>query len=334
LQGADVIAVGTASGAFQPGSGIFTLSIARVVSGSPALGGQSVSVNWANKAADTENSAAGTGLWFLRSSPGGWVLIPVVGGDVSMDMAYFPEPSGALPSAYAYTASAPLGDRVASEICAALESLGGAYNFQLYKLLEGQLDGLSAAVVPGFYQRMASSGVQAQQIIGLSGQIRSGNLSALAAAAQDASSFAAVKVEDGILNMAIRDQLRPADPATLAVLGQAADNASGPSPFREAAAHALAAVHSLSTLPYLAALLADPDANLQIEAVGGIGSFANGLPVQTPDGVPGLAYLQPAGTAPYRTSGTQAHFALGRSAIGQLSFWQQWWSQNQAALGF
>jgi len=140
--------------------------------------------------------------------------------------------------------------------------------------------------------------------------------------------------------LSLRDFFRAADQGSVTALGQAASDSANPSSaFREAAAHALAAIHTLPTLPYLAALLDDTDAAQRVEAIGGMGAFANGLPSQTAAGVPSLAHLQLAQSAPFRTGDTMAHFALGSQAIEKnegtyLSFWSQWWSQNRTNLGF
>jgi hypothetical protein len=109
--------------------------------------------------------------------------------------------------------------------------------------------------------------------------------------------------------------------------------------FRQASAHALAAIHTTAALPYLGLLLSDPDATLRAEGIGGMAAFANGLSTQTNAAVPSLAHMQLPANAPYRTSDTIAHFALGSQTIERreefyLSFWKQWWSKNQASLGF
>ena len=89
-------------------------------------------------------------------------------------------------------------------------------------------------------------------------------------------------------------------------------------------------------LPYLAALLDDPDPDLRAEGVGGLGAFANGLPVQTSANVPSLGYLQRPASAPYMTKETDANFALGPGAETEprLSFWKTWWLQNRTSLGY
>jgi hypothetical protein len=76
-----------------------------------------------------------------------------------------------------------------------------------------------------------------------------------------------------------------------------------------------------------------------VEAIGGLSSFANGLPGQTAAGTPGLAHLQLPVSGPYQTPETIANFAMGSQAIEQnesryLTFWQTWWSQQRSQLGY
>jgi HEAT repeat protein len=141
-------------------------------------------------------------------------------------------------------------------------------------------------------------------------------------------------VEYGILLLDIRDGFRSSDANSVVMLGQAAANSSLRLDFRQSAAHALRGIHTQDALPYLAAVLDDPDIELQSEAVGGLASFANGLAIQTAASGPSLSYLQLPDRAAYKTGETVAHFALGEAAIRYLSYWKTWWSLNRTALGY
>jgi hypothetical protein len=85
----------------------------------------------------------------------------------------------------------------------------------------------------------------------------------------------------------------------------------------------LASIHTIAALPFLAALLDGPDPALRVEAIGGLGAFANGLPIQTTQGIPSLSYLQPGANAPYRTSDTVRYFVMGNkpSSRTRRSIW-------------
>jgi hypothetical protein len=340
---ADLIVVGTHANIVQTGAKVsFSVQISRVLKGDSGLLGSAIAVEWptASASAQTETSATdGVGIWFLQRVSGGWLLLPVIQGNVPLAMTYFPAPSGAVLGAYAYTDAASLSDKVAAELSFAIEACDGTYPTQLSYLMYDLLDQLNSPYVSALYTRMSNSTSMAQQILGLGGLVRGGSSAALASAIESASVFAA-QPGNGILLLSIRDQFRAADVGSIALLGKASlDSANLDIGFRRATAHALAAIHTAATLPYLASLLDDQDLNLRVEGIGGIGSFANGLATQTSAGVPSLAFLQYPASAPYMTAETKAHFALGVQAIGQneaayLSFWRQWWSQHRTGLGF
>jgi hypothetical protein len=336
-QSADLIVVGAASGTVQAGSAAsFSLQVSRVVKGDPSLASGVIAVNWPGGAPGA--APTGSGLWFLQRSSAAWLVLPVVRGSVPSSMTFFPAPAGPILSAYAYGPAASLSDKIASEISSVIEGANGAYNPQLYALQYGLLDQLQSPVLAVLYQRMSASVLAQQRILGLSGLIRGGSAAALVSAVQAASQFGNYPMEDSVLLLSIREHFRTTDASSVAVLGQAAVDATNSSlAFREAAAHALAAIHTAPALPYLAALLDDPDFNLRVEAIGGMGAFANGLPTQIAEGVPSLAHLQVPASAPYRTAGTIANLAMGSSAIGRnevslLSFWKGWWLQNRTDL--
>jgi hypothetical protein len=343
---ADLIVVGGVTSAFSgPSSLSFSIQVDRVIKGDAALVGSAVPVSWSAGAstAATPGQAIAvncTGLWFLQQSPSGWVLLPVVNGDARLEQTLFPVPAGSIVSAYAYQASAPVSDKVASEIGSSIES-GTVFDaLEMYALFGGQLDELQSAVVPLLYQRLSGSASARLRVLGASGLLRGGSGAALASAVQLAPTLSAYPLEGGILLSSLRDYYRTSDATAVASLGQAAADSSDPNAaFREAAGHALAAIHTAAALPYLASLLDDPDTLLRTEAIRGIGSFANGLPVQTAAGVPGLMHLQLPAAAPYRTDDTMRNFALGPDVIGNnldsyRQFWKQWWSANHAALGY
>jgi HEAT repeat protein len=342
-QSADLIVVGSASGGGQPGSVLsFTLQVSRVLKGGPSVVGTPITVDWTfpmeaqGSPAAAGSPATGNGLWFLQRSSSGWELLPVMQGDLFFNQVFIAEPSGPILSAYEYDPAAPLSDKVASELSAAIESADGGAP-QLASLHFGLLDRLNSPVIQRLYNRMSLSTSPNQKILGLSGLIRGGSPEALSAALQAASSFGAYPFETGVLSESIRNEFRATDAKSVEILGQITTAPTELSlPLRQAAARALGAIHTKQALPYLAALLDDPDPDLRAEGVGGLGSFANGLPVQTSASVPSLAYLQRPTSAAYMSKETDANFALGPGAAKEprLSFWKTWWLQNRAALGY
>jgi hypothetical protein len=343
-QNSDLIVVGTASGGSRGGTSlIFSLQIVRVVKGNASLAGTMVSVNWNVSPAQPlinagrQFQAEGTGVWFLKASSGGWALLPVMTGAGSLESMFVPSPPGPLPTAYAYSPVAPLNDRVASELSAAIENGNGAP--QLLGLHYGLLEQLNSVVIQTLYSRLSESPSIPQIILGISGLIRAGNISALFTAYQQLAGESK-RPEYGVLLWSIREAFRRVDPSSVAALGQIATASGNPNlQFRQAAAHALAAIHTREALPYLAMLLDDADQTLRAEGVGGLAAFANGLPVQTSANLQNLGYLQFPAQAPYQTPETKAHFSLGVQTISKdeasyLAFWKSWWAANRASLGF
>lgn len=315
----------------------FLLQVNRVVKGDSTLTGSIITVGWpssANAGADGPSA----GIWFLQQSSTGWSLLPVVQGSVPLSLTCFPA-SPTLKPAYAYASTASTADKLASELSSAIESSPGAGNLPLASLYYGALEQLQSPVTTVLYQRLSSSGSTQQQVLGFAGLVRLGSLAALTSAGNMAKNFAGYPVENGILLLSVRDQFRASDEASVNVLGQIAVDTTMNQLFREAAAHALAAIHTKDSLPFLATLLSDVDITLREEAVGGFSLFANGLPVQTAAGTPSLAHLQLPVGAPYQTPETLTNFAMGSQAIERnesqyLTFWKTWWNQQKGQLGY
>lgn len=345
-QTADLVVVGTASGGAVAGTAIaFSLQVQRVVVGNGGVAGKSIPVTWEWEAggmhaiADAAKYVTGTGLLFLTRSDNGWVLLPVMQRATGFQDTYFPEPPGPIASAYSYAPGASPVDALASEMGAAIESAGCGAG-RLGYLHNGALDQLNSPVIQVLYQRWAGSTETCLRALGLAGQIRAGNTAALRTAAQAASSFEAPALENGVLVQSLQYWFRAADPTSVGILGQiVVDSENGSLPFRRAAAFALAAIHTKEALPYLARLMDDADPELRAESVRGLGSFANGLPVQTMAGTPSLSYLQAQPNSPYRTADTEQHFPMNiefleKNESTYLSFWKAWWQSNHAALGY
>jgi hypothetical protein len=348
-QNADLIIVGSASADISVGSTntTFPVQISRVIKGDATITGTYISVTWTAASGlltsiiaprGTHFSDGGTGLWFLQRSQNGWLLLPVMTGGITFRETYFPVPAGPIATAYAYSSAAALSDRITSELAAALET-DHPHSISLESVTYS-LDKLDSPVLQVFYQRMAASSSMQQRILGLSGLIRRGSAIALTSAASIASQSEQHPGENGILLNSIRYEFRATDANSIAALGHAAvDSINLTLDFRQAAAHALASIHTIEALPYLATLLDDVDEKLRIEAIGGCGAFANGLQIQTTDNTPSLTSLQLSGNAPYRTAETIANFAQGERAIlrneaAYLSFWKDWWTSHRKQLGY
>jgi hypothetical protein len=194
-QSADLIVVASASGDFQAGSAVrFTLQVARVLKGDAALMNSAIPIHWTSTGivpgmarAGDKFTASGNGLWFLKTSPGGgWTLMPVIQGQVTLDLTFFPVPDGPVLSAYTYSPTASLSDKVASELASAIESFHGNLNLQLNLLHYDLLDQLQSPVLKVLYERASMSSSPPEQALGLAGLIRGGSTAALRSAVQAA----------------------------------------------------------------------------------------------------------------------------------------------------
>jgi hypothetical protein len=90
------------------------------------------------------------------------------------------------------------------------------------------------------YQRLSMSALPAQREAGLAGMLRAGNAAALTSASQMPSEFP----ENGLLLSAIRQEFRATDAGSVAALGRIAIAPNLSSALRQAATHALAAIHT------------------------------------------------------------------------------------------
>jgi hypothetical protein len=345
-QSADLIIVGQGTADIQAGvpAANLVLQVSRVLKGDQSIVGSVLSVTWTPHVGGLvalvgmREGSAVNGLWFLQGSSETWSLMPVLQGAASLSDTCYPVPSGPITGIYSYGATASLADKIVSELAAAVEANNG-YNTQL-TALNYLMDQLDSPISRVFYQHMSTSPIVQHRVVGLSGLIRAGDLSALTSSASAAQEFEGYPLEDGILLNSIQYEFRTTDATSVAVLGQISVDSATPSlVFREAAAHALASIHTIDALPYLATLLADPDVKLRVEGIGGLGAFANGLQVQTTANTPSLAGLQLSASSPYRTSATIANFAQGEQAIelneaAYLTFWRTWWSDHRASLGY
>lgn len=342
-QQSDLILVGTTAGAAVSGTTVnISIVVNRVLKGDATLAGKSIGAQWEsgrlNALAATGGATKESGIWFLRQTKTTtWQVVPAVQGNAELNQVYVPTASGSITSSYTYSQSAAIADKLTSELGAAIENRDGS-DILLYALQIGGLDELNSPVAGQVYQRMATSTAANRKVIGLSGLIRAGNGSAIAAAASAALALSN-DPSTGILVMSIRNSFRATDRDSVTAAGSVATDSSQDAVLREATAHALAAIHSVATLPFLATLLDDSNQNLRIEAIGGMAAFANGLAVQTSANVASLSYLQVPDKATYKTPETVAHLALGRQAIAPneasyRSFWKTWWAQNRSNLGF
>jgi hypothetical protein len=153
------------------------------------------------------------------------------------------------------------------------------------------------------YRWLAESGSLEAWAYGLAGLIRLNDAGALfnVERSLDASfSRDAVRV----VALSIETFYRSSGPNAAVPLGRMTATPSIPYVIRLASARALASIHSAPALPYLAALLDDPDLEMASCGVGGLAMFANNVAPITVETVRQTGYQPRPGPAPFRTQET------------------------------
>jgi HEAT repeat protein len=135
---------------------------------------------------------------------------------------------------------------------------------------------------------------------------------------------------------ALRNSFRDNTPVSVLQLAALANESLSSPDLRAAAVVALKAIHTQESLPFLASLLSSSDVSERVNAVIGLSSFANGCPMQTPQNVASMDYIQFKNPSPYRTAQTEAAFAFGpldnERESELVAFWTDWWNQNKVAI--
>jgi len=136
---------------------------------------------------------------------------------------------------------------------------------------------------------------------------------------------------------------RNPDTQGIAILGQLASNteaghlSSASTPIghisiAQSAAHCLRSIHSADTLPILYRLLSSPDRAIRYDAVFGLDSFAQNLPVQDYTNVVNLHYLRSLPNGRYNTAEIRGFGpsigAFNNDEEKYLAFWTNWYQKN------
>jgi hypothetical protein len=266
-----------------------------------------------------------TGIWFLRQSGAGWSVLPIAIGAIQLNGVYIRVPSIPLPPAFTYVASAGSATKLAYELgAAALDASTAAPLAHI--LAVGAADDLGPNVLSPIWSELSSSAVPLVRAIGLAGMIRVGSSTAVAALTVTgvAQGFGADAQEH--LSVAICGY-RPSDSAAIANLGLLT-NRGYQQNVMLCAAHALRSIHSTSAVKALIPLLDSSSIRIQYEAIAGIASFANGLPVQTSANTADMSFMALPANAPLATADTRRNFPTLRNFEKQpqvyLGFWKNW----------
>jgi len=327
-----VIAVGTTASRNETRTMVsFGLSVQRVLKGPLFSGTVNVSHQWSGGVGGFRIGGSPVitqtivGIWCLKpgASGGAWDVQPINGPDGLFVSMFWPA-APTLPAAYAnQVQNVPSADALLFELAAGVEAAGMNPATAM-----GATQGAQASSVQFIANRFVASPQPDFQIAGLTALIPL-QPSAIASVAALWPSISSNPHRYDLV-VAIRETFRDPSPASIQHLVQLASLSPE---MREAAIHAISSIHTQASLPFLASLLTSSDPKEQARGLFGLSSFANTCPAVTPANVVSMGYLQCANNGPYSTADTVANFAApGTPSAQTVSFWINWWKQNQAAL--
>jgi hypothetical protein len=326
-------------GQYSHGSASLTIKIERVLKGDAGTG-QSVSVSWrpASTIVRPDHTLDGVrGLFFCnRGDAGSWVLVPVTDGaihDVMQTFFLLPADAGSI----SYAADDSLVDKIVRELIPThvwRSKQGITASASVVDTVLGGSDGSRA--LKEVSAQLLLHGAREDRILALHALVLLGDASALSVIDLEQDNLIGESdranmlgtPQVAVLTDAIKTFYKTPDAAGVSVLVRWVDSTPYQT-LREAAAAALARIHTQETLPSLAKLLNSPDLRLRVYAVGGLAMFANNVPIGSHEPGP-----QP---WKYRTDETMLHSAMGAKAIAAnesfyVDFWKQWWKDNSASL--
>lgn len=259
------------------------------------------------------------GLFFLRANgPGGFQIIPVISGADDVSEALFRRQTGLV----GYSSIDTVLDKVLREL-----AMAGTQGdpWALPGVLGIVLRVNRPPATRDVCGQLASAPIKEANAVGIQCLLALGDIQTLSTVI--ANQDVLFQSDAGLyVSRFVGEFFTNTDATAIAALGDIT-RSSRHSELQEAAARALARVHTKSSLPYLATLLTSSDIKLVTFGVGGLAMFANNVPIGTYDTNPG----------PYRTEQTIAHSAMDERLIQAnrsyyVDFWQQWWQRNQAQL--
>jgi hypothetical protein len=331
---ADAVVVGQIQSGQQNGYSVhMALLVVRTLKGALAAGAV-VNVGGTTGIAQNKSLGGQYGLWFLKSTGGGWAFLPASPGRAPLETsAYLPLLTTASPSDLSVTAvPSTVSDQIALELGAAVQ---GYHDPNTLFNLAWTLSGIGGSTVaPGLFQTLRSNPDPEIRFIGLIGAWNgSGDASALGEIADNVGLIS--KIHTSSLVGSSICGTRDAGANTVQYLGKIAS--AEDVNFARCAVMALDFIHTRDALPLLAQALNSADPNTRELAMQGLSRFVDSLPIQTPyNGANGQALISKDPT-PYRTSQTD-RYALSRGSLDPaseaeyLQFWKSWWTTVQDKL--
>jgi hypothetical protein len=327
---ADAIVVGKLAANSSSGTITATIDIERMLKGSLKPGNQLV-VQWSGPVWSTPDGRLPDdhGLFFLHQTGSGtWAFLPVMVGDIAWRDVFIQTPASVPATVRAAAAASmppnpkPL-DSVLLELVTAADA-GARFSVDLVALYRSY----RSPVLEAAFRRFSGGNDPWRIAAGVRGLISMGDPSVVHFIQQQHATMSATPFWPSALQE-LKVYYTSTDPTAIAALGALAVDTKAATDLRNAAAWALARVHTKAALPYLARLLSDPNPGLAAAGVGGLSSFANNVSIGS--------HEPASGAWKYRTDDTIAYSVFDESLVARrpayyVGFWKTWWDQNQTEL--
>lgn len=283
-------------------------------------------------------------MWFLKNSEGaGWEALHILRQE-NIFSYVITVSDLSLPGDFAYDPSATVQAKVIKEFGAQMERAWGQNNekaihvrdrnlllFALFHI-DSSMDG--AADLAERFSKLNSDRLRS---LGLAWGLRGGDSNALKKIETETKTFL-VEQESAIASGIGSYQGNA--PLFIKGLGKLV-NPSFPTRIREEAGRVLRAVHSKEAVPFLAAMLDSDLGNLKYNGVMGLASFAQGLPITTPENVRTGNWLKPepgSNSATYAVAPQEASRYMPatdtfeKDQTRYTGYWKSWWAKHRSVL--
>ena len=336
-QAADVIVVATAdqiiaSGGTQSQNIVLLLKVNQTLKGytaslSPAVTVPALCQRDPGPISFPSSLLGEAGLWFLKSTPNGYQILPRKTYSYTPQDLFVPLPGGTQAAAGAGS----LDEQLLADVVASYESLKSPTalddNLFLSSFEQWSTSSPKPAVVAAAVAPLIASSTPSQQIVGLTAALRVSSPDAMALTLK---SFATLKNDPKFPLIIATIAMYPKDATWIPFLQQIAALRSDIPNLDAAVAAALKKIGTKATLPGLVDLLdsKDPQAVLIAESFLGVFTLLADANGEIHDSAP---------IGPFASDQTRSFTpapGATSTAVQYAGFWKAWWSQNRARLGF
>ena len=327
LASSDLVVVGTISSIVESGPQVDVgLTINRSIKGN-GLDGSTITAQWTptinTSFRGLDNVIGETGIWFLKQTGSTFGVVPVTSGMSPMSEVFVNVPAAVPTASAALTSHGAVGSLVAELNAAAQDNSTASGIFRLAE--GGALVDLNDTNGQLLFADLASSPNVSVRALAWAEQLRLGQTAGLISLAS--ADLSALGQSTWLMLTSTICQFTSTDPAAISSLEKLTSSDFGDD-MKTCAAHSLRAIHSAAAVVILAGLLDSTSPRLQYEAVAGIASFANGLPVQTQKNVLDMSAFAAPSDATTATDDTRKNFptmaAFNKQPQAYVTFWKNW----------